>query len=85
MRVTPPFAQLARFRPALRVVTLCVVVFSVWATVFDKWSPASFQRPIGYALDGMFTLALIKAGAEESFVPLLLKDVANLGAPSIAN
>jgi hypothetical protein len=70
---------------AARISALCGVVFAVWATVFDKWSWAGFQRPIAYVIDGMFTLSLVKAGSEFSFVPLLSKEVPNLGAPFVAN
>ncbi len=64
---------------------LSLVVFCAWAAVFDKWSPTAFTRPIGYVLDGMFTLSLVKAGADFAFVPFFSKENPQLGAPFVAN
>jgi phosphoglycerol transferase len=77
MVMTPRTAVEARRRvhalAAARLVALGGVVFGVWAWVFDKWTPAAFARPIAYVIDGMFTLGLVKAGADLDFVPFLSK------------
>ncbi len=83
MTVAP--ARRRALAEALRLFGLGAVVFAGWASVFDKWTPASLGRPIGYCLDGMLTHALVKAGSDFGFVPVLSKVNHHLGAPFAAS
>src|SRR5262249_13710145 len=68
-----------------RAALLCVVVFSVWASIFDKWGFEAMRRPIGYCSDALLGLGLIKAGTDFGFVPFLSKVNDHLGAPYAAS
>ena len=67
---------------------LAVVVLS-WCAANAKWDGASWQQPSAYSApvtsDILGTLAGMKASADGHFLPMLWKNIPELGAPGGAN
>lgn len=71
------------------MLALAAVSTLAWCTANDRWSLAAMQVPTAYMdpekSDVMHALAMMKAGARGEFLPLVWKQVSQLGAPEGAN
>lgn len=74
---------------ALRVVGLVVLSVLIWCGVMNRWSVVAWRTPLAYTearakFDVLSVYAAVKAAAAGHFMPLVSKEVPELGAPFVA-
>jgi hypothetical protein len=73
-----------RFR-WLPLACLWIAVAALWALFFYRYTPTSWSVPVGYRTDSLNQLAIIHAASQGEYLPLIWKNVPQLGAPGSAN
>jgi hypothetical protein len=87
--VIPPAARKADFLRRLPrwlpLVCLWAATILLFGLTFYRLSPLRWNVPPGYSTDSLNELATIRAASQGHYLPMLWKNVPQLGAPGVAN